>query len=38
LHAAKSIKPLPKDIIDDILKLQYRWSDETDIHAEPWTM
>jgi hypothetical protein len=38
LRASKSIKPLPKDIIDDIIKLQYRWSDETDIHAEPWTM
>jgi hypothetical protein len=33
-----AIKPLPQDIVDDILALQRRWSDETDVHAEPWSM
>jgi aryl-alcohol dehydrogenase-like predicted oxidoreductase len=38
LSAKNSIKPLPADIIEEIKTLQYRWSDELDIHAEPWTM
>jgi len=38
LAAAQNIKPLPQDIYNEIQKLQYRWSDETDIHAEPWSM
>jgi len=38
LHAKENIKPLPADIVEDIVKLQYRWSDELDVHAEPWTM
>jgi hypothetical protein len=32
------IRPIPDAIRDEIVQLQYRWSDETDIHAEPWTM
>lgn len=36
--AKRNIKPLPKDILNDIDKLQYRWADELDIHAEPWSM
>lgn len=38
LSAAKEIQPLPEDIQDEIVKLQYRWSDEVDMKAEPWTM
>jgi predicted aldo/keto reductase-like oxidoreductase len=38
LAAKEKIQPLARDIVDDIVKLQYRWSDETDIHAEPWSM
>jgi predicted aldo/keto reductase-like oxidoreductase len=38
LDAVKTIKPLPKDIQSEIIKLQFRWSDETDVHAEPWSM
>ena len=38
LTAAENIEPLPKDIQDEIIQLQYRWSDELDMHAEPWTM
>lgn len=38
LTAARNIQPLPKDIQNEIVKLHYRWSDELDIHAEPWTM
>lgn len=32
------IEPLPKDIQEQLVTLQYRWSDETDTHAEPWSM
>jgi hypothetical protein len=38
LNATKHIQPLPAGIIDEIMRLQYRWSDETDMHAEAWTM
>lgn len=38
LSAAKQIEPLPQDIQDEIIKLQYRWSDELDMKAEKWTM
>jgi hypothetical protein len=33
-----SIEPLPRDIVDELFALQRRWSDEVDVHAEPWTM
>jgi len=32
------IQPLPQDVLDEIFVLQRRWSDELDVHAEPWTM
>jgi aryl-alcohol dehydrogenase-like predicted oxidoreductase len=32
------IAPLPKDIVEEIARLQRRWSDETDVHAAPWSM
>ena len=38
LSAAQGIEPLPVDIVDEIVRLHYRWSDELDIHAEHWTM
>lgn len=38
LLATESIEPLPYDIVDQIVKLQVRWSDELDVNAEPWTM
>ncbi len=38
LTAAENIEPLPSDIQEEIMKLQYRWSDELDVQAEPWTM
>ena len=38
LAAARDIRPLPADIMKDISQLQYRWSDEVDMKAEPWTM
>ena len=38
LDAAANIEPLPADIIDDIVKLHYRWSDELDLKAERWSM
>jgi hypothetical protein len=38
IAAAQDIKPLPQDIVEEIVALQYRWSDELDVHAEPWSM
>jgi aryl-alcohol dehydrogenase-like predicted oxidoreductase len=38
LSAADNLKPLPESIVRDIEALQSRWSDELDVHAEPWTM
>ena len=38
LSAAQKIELLPKDITDEIIQLQYRWSDEMDMKAEQWTM
>ncbi len=38
LAAKEDIRPLPQDIVDEIAALQRRWSDELDIHAEPWSM
>lgn len=38
LSAAQKIEPLPADIIDEIVKLHTRWSDQLDMQAEPWTM
>lgn len=32
------IEPLAADVQGEILELQRRWSDETDVHAEPWSM
>ncbi len=38
LAAAKKIEPLPTDIVEEIRQLYYRWSEETDMKAEVWTM
>lgn len=38
LSAQDNFEPLPENILKEIVALQYRWSDELDIHAEPWTM
>lgn len=38
LAASEFIEPLPYDIVDQIVKLHTRWSDELDMQAEPWTM
>jgi len=39
LNAIKGdIKPLPQDIMGELFTLQRRWSDQADIHAEPWSM
>lgn len=38
LKATGDIKPLPADIVEEIIRLQYKWSDVMDIHAEPWSM
>ncbi len=38
LRAIAQVEPLPDDILSEIVELQYRWSDETDMRAEQWTM
>jgi len=38
LAAVQKIELLPKDIQNEIVQLQYRWSDELDMKAEQWTM
>ena len=38
LGAAGNIEPLPEDIVNEIIQLHYRWSDEYDTQAEIWTM
>ena len=35
---AENIEPLPADLVDEIVKLHYRWSDELDVKAEHWSM
>jgi aryl-alcohol dehydrogenase-like predicted oxidoreductase len=32
------VLPLPADVHSQLVALQYRWSEETDVHAEPWSM
>ena len=38
LSASRSIAPLTADIMEEIFRLQQRWSDEVDMHAELWSM
>ena len=38
LQEKENIEPLPGEIVREIEELHVRWSDEVDIHAEPWTM
>lgn len=38
IDAAQDIEPLPEEVLYEIAALHYRWSDELDMHAEPWTM
>ena len=39
LDAARPpVAPLPDDVMAALESLQRRWSDETDVRAEPWTM
>ena len=38
LAAKENIQPLPSGIIAEISALHTRWSDETDMHAEKWSM
>jgi len=38
LAAKESIEPLSQSIIKEMEALHYKWSDEVDVLAEPWTM
>ena len=37
-YRLEDVQPLPAEIQSEILKLQRKWSDDVDRHAEPWTM
>ncbi len=34
----REVAPLPSDVVEQIQALQRQWSDDVDVHAEPWTM
>ena len=36
--ASRDIEPLPADLLEEIVRLHYRWSDELDMKAEHWSM
>lgn len=38
LLASENVEPLANEIVDQIVKLQYRWSDEEDMSALPWSI
>jgi predicted aldo/keto reductase-like oxidoreductase len=38
LRAAENIDPLQENIVNEIVQLHYRWSDEYDMKTEIWTM
>lgn len=38
IRHSQGIQPLPGDLVEEIATLQRRWSDEVDVHAEPWSM
>jgi hypothetical protein len=38
VSASRNPLPLPGDLQAEILELHRRWSDELDVHAEPWSM
>lgn len=38
LRAAQNIQPLPAEIVDEIVRLHYHWSDALDMRAELWTL
>ena len=38
LTSVENIQALPADILDEITRLHYRWSDEVDMKAEIWSM
>jgi len=38
LTVQDKIEPLPESIVQEIKALHFKWSDELDIHAEPWTI
>jgi len=37
-EAVRDVQPLPQEIQAKISALQARWSDDVDVHAEPWSM
>ena len=38
IHATKAIQPLPAGIVEEIMNMQTRWSEEVDMKAELWSM
>ena len=38
VRCARDVQPLPADVVEELFALHRRWSDDVDVHAEPWTM
>lgn len=38
LEQSQGTETLPPDLVEELFALQRRWSDEVDVHAEPWSM
>lgn len=38
IEQSRDVQPLSSDIVAEITALQRRWSDDVDVHAEPWSM
>jgi aryl-alcohol dehydrogenase-like predicted oxidoreductase len=38
LRSARDMRPLPEEVMSELLALHRRWSDAVDLHAEPWSM
>jgi len=38
LTGKEKVRPLQQEILQELFQLQRKWSNEFDIHAEPWTM
>lgn len=38
LRHSRDAEPLPADVVRELLELQRTWSEQVDVHAEPWSM
>ena len=38
LDQSSRVETLDPELVEELFALQRRWSDEVDLHAEPWSM